>query len=152
PFIYEHRIVRTDGCIRVLHTRGDIVTGDDGQPRRMAGCCWDVTELRQTMDHLKHARSLLEAAIEATADGLLVVDINGGVTAYNQRFLSMWRIPQNLARQCNDHTLLAYVYDQLDDPEQFLSGTRELYQQPERESFDVLHFKDGRVFERYSRP
>jgi len=152
PFIYEHRIVRTDGSVRVLHTRGDIVTGEDGQPIRMAGCCWDVTELRQTMDHLEHARSLLEATIEATADGLLVIDVNGGVTAYNERFLSMWRIPESLARQSNDQMLLAYVYDQLDDPEQFLSSTRELYQQPERESFDVLHFKDGRVFERYSAP
>ena len=152
PFVYEHRIIRMDSSVRVLHTRGEVVTDDNGQPIRMVGCCWDVTELRQTMDHLETARSLLEATIEATADGLLVVDVNGGVTAYNERFLSMWQIPQSLARQHSDQKLLAYVYDQLDDPEQFLSGTRELYQQPERESFDVLHFKDGRVFERYSTP
>jgi signal transduction histidine kinase/PAS domain-containing protein len=152
PLVFEHRIVRTDGSIRVLHTRGDIVTGDDGQPIRIAGCCWDVTELRQTMDHLENARSLLEATIEATADGLLVVDFHGDVTAYNQRFLSMWQIPQDLARQHRDETLLAYVYDQLEDPEQFLRGTRDLYDQHERESFDILHFKDGRVFERYSTP
>ncbi len=152
PFVYEHRIVRLDGSVRVLYTRGEVVTGDDGQAIRMLACCWDVTELRQTMDDLEHARSLLEAAIEATADGLLVVDINGGMTAYNQRFLSLWRIPEDLVRQRNDEMLLGYVQDQLQDPEQFLSGTREVYHHPERESFDIQHFKDGRVFERYSTP
>jgi signal transduction histidine kinase/PAS domain-containing protein len=152
PLVYEHRIVRTDDIVRVLHTRGEVVMGDEGQPIRMVGCCWDVTELRQIMDHLEHARSLLQAAIEATADGLLVVDVNGGVTAYNHRFLSMWQIPENLARQHNDEKLLAYVHDQLENPDKFLCGTRELYRKPERESFDVLHFKDSRVFERYSTP
>jgi len=152
PFVYEHRIVRKDGSVGVLHIRGEVVADGGGQPIRLAGCCWDVTELRETMDHLEGARSLLEAAIESTADGLLVVDINGRVTAYNQRVLSMWHIPQDLAKQQDNEKLLAYVRDQIEDPEQFLHSTRTLYDQPERETFDVQHFKDGRVFERYSTP
>jgi PAS domain S-box-containing protein len=151
-FVYEHRIVRRDGGVRALYTRGDVVAGNGGQAIRMAGCCWDVTELRETMDSLERARSLLEAAFEATADGLLVVNRKGRVTAYNQRFLALWRIPRDLADQCDDDKLLAFARDQVDEPQQFMRSTRDLYRHPERESFDVHHFKDGRVFERYSRP
>ncbi len=152
PLVYEHRIVRLDGQVRILHTRGDVVLDDDGKPIGMVGCCWDVTELRETMDRLERARSLLEAALDATADGILVVDRTGSMTAYNQRFLSLWRISQDLI-QTNDHErVLAHAQDQLKDPERFLYSTRELYRHPERESFDVQHFKDGRVFERYSMP
>jgi PAS domain S-box-containing protein len=152
PFVYEHRIVRDDGIVRVIETRGEVLRGKDGHAVRIAGCCWDVTELREAMDGLERARSLLEAAIQATADGLLVVDLEAKVTAYNQQFLQLWRIPEDLARKNDDEQLLTYVQDQLDDPEQFLYTTRELYRHPEQESFDIQHFKDGRVFERYSRP
>ena len=152
PFVYEHRIVRADGSVRILQTRGDVITAKDGHAVKMAGCCQDVTELREAMDNLERARSLLEASIEATADGLLVVDRKGGVTTYNVQFLSLWRIPQDIALDRNDEKLLAYVCDQLENPEKFLQSTRELYCHPERESFDKLNFKDGRMFERYSRP
>jgi PAS domain S-box-containing protein len=148
----EHRIVRTDGSVRVLHTQGDVITDKDGHAVRVAGCCWDVTELRDAMDNLERARSLLEATIEATADGILVMDRDGKPTIYNQRFLSLWRIPGDLAWQHDHEKLLVHVCDQLDDPDRFLCSTRELYSHPERESFDVQYFKDGRVFERYSTP
>ena len=151
-FVYEHRIVRADGSTRVLQTRGDIVRDANGRAARMAGCCWDITELKEAMDNLQRARSLLQATIEATADGLLVVDANSSVTVYNHRFTSLWRIPEDLARERDDEKLLAYVCDQLENPDQFMRSTRELYLHPEQESFDVQHFKDGRVFERYSRP
>ena len=100
----------------------------------------------------KRSYSLLQAAINSVADGLLVVDRRGHVTSVNQRFLHLWNIPASLAESPDDASLLAFAADQLRDPEAFLQRVRELYSHPERESFDMLDFKDGRTFERYSRP
>ncbi len=100
----------------------------------------------------KRSYSLLQAAINSVADGLLVIDRQGKVASANQRFLQLWNIPQSLADSGDDDALLTSVMDQLQEPETFLQKVRELYAQPEQESFDVVTFKDGRVFERYSRP
>ena len=94
--------------------------------------------------------SLLNAIIESTADGLLVVDRSGNIVKYNQKFLKLWRIPVLLAEQKNDSALLDFVLDQLNDPVEFLKKVHYLYDNPGDESFDLLTFKDGRVFERFS--
>jgi PAS domain-containing protein len=103
-------------------------------------------------DDLRKSLSLLSAAIESTADGILVVDRKGNILIYNQKFLSLWRIPETVASAADDRQLLACVMDQLNDPDAFLKKVEQLYQQPEAESFDTLDFKDGRVFERSSQP
>ena len=99
-----------------------------------------------------HALSLLEATLESTADGILVVSTEGAITRLNQQFLRMWRIPADVVESNDDDRALTFAMEQLKDPEGFLKRVQELYNEPDVESFDVLHFKDGRIFERSSKP
>src|SRR5579863_7334115 len=96
--------------------------------------------------------SLLIATLEATADGILVVDRSGKIVRFNQRFAKLWRIPKSVLDTGDDDRAIGYVLRQLKDPGAFISKVRELYAHPDAESFDVLEFHDGRVFERYSVP
>jgi PAS domain S-box-containing protein len=101
---------------------------------------------------LKSSLSLLNAALESTADGLLIVDINGKVTKFNQKFVEIWKIPENVISSADDDVLLSHVMNNIADPMQFLAKVREIYSNPEELSFDRIELVDGRVFERYSQP
>lgn len=44
PFRMDHRIVRSDGEVRVMHGQGRVIVDDTGAPSRMVGTGQDVTE------------------------------------------------------------------------------------------------------------
>ncbi len=111
-----------------------------------------LAERERSERELEESLSLQRATLESTADGLLVVDGEGGIVSFNQRFKEMWRLPDEIVESGDDSRAIAFVCDQLVDPTSFVRKVGQLYRRPEAESFDMLHFKDGRVFERYSRP
>jgi len=151
-FSYEHRIVRPDGEVRMVHTRGAVSVDVRGKPTRMLGTSWDVTEQWETSRALDRTASLLRATLEATADGVFVVDRDRKITAHNQRFIELWRLPQQLVATGDEAELLAYVVEQVEDSAGFLDTVNDLYAHPEKEAFSVVRFIDGRVYERVSRP
>jgi signal transduction histidine kinase len=110
------------------------------------------SERQQTEETAQQTRSLLISTLESTTDGILVVNNNGRAIIFNKKFLSLWRIPESLAAKQDDAMLLDYVLGQLKNPESFMEQVKQLYSQPEADSFDVLEFEDGRVFERFSQP
>ena len=112
----------------------------------------DVSERAAKDRELRNTLSLLQATLDSTADGILVVDTEGKITGFNHRFAEMWRIPDHLLAPRNDARAIAFVLDQLINPRDFTAKIEELYTRPESESNDIIEFRDGRVFERYSRP
>lgn len=105
-----------------------------------------------TVEELENSLFLLNATLESTADGILVVSSKGKIVSFNRKFVDMWNIPDSIMESLEDSQTLEFVLDQLKNPEIFLKKVKELYSQPDTESYDVLEFKDGRVFERYSQP
>jgi len=101
---------------------------------------------------LKNTLSLLNATLESTADGIYVVDQQGRITGYNQNFMNMWNIPTALLESGENETVVNYIQSQLKNPEEFLANIKEFDTHPGRESFDMIEFNDGKIFERYSKP
>jgi two-component system, cell cycle sensor histidine kinase and response regulator CckA len=107
---------------------------------------------RETERRLQETISLLNATLNSTADGILVVSTDRKVSGCNQRFFELWHLPCDLPLGRDDVEQLSSVLHQLQDPDEFMEKVDELYSDPSATSFDVLHFKDGRIFERYSEP
>ena len=123
-----------------------------GGKRLLTAILRDMTERTQGEEELKRSVSRLKGTLDCTTDGLLIVDLAGRITTFNQQFAEMWRLPERILDRGDDDQAIAFVLEQLEDAESFLAATRRLYAAPEERSFDVLSFKDGRVFERYSQP
>lgn len=122
---------------------------------RYAGRIWsfrDVTDLVRAERQLARVHSLLRATLDATADGILVVDNDGDLVDFNRKVVEMWGIPSEVVTSFDRHRLRAWVIDQVKNPGRFLKKVAEIYSEPEGQSYDWVHFKDGRVFERYSKP
>ena len=119
---------------------GFVVTGHDLTGRKAV-----EVELLSTL-------SLLNATLNSTGDGVLVVDNEGAITTVNRKFAELWHIPGELLAKRDDAAALAHVLDQLVNPQGFQAKVAELYANPGAASHDVLHFLDGRVFDRYSEP
>jgi len=107
---------------------------------------------RRTERLLEETISLLNATLNSTGDGILVVNRGNKVSGLNRRFVEMWRLHCDSPVGVEDTELLSAVVEQLKNPDEFIAKVKALYSDPAATSFDVLRFNDGRIYERYSQP
>jgi two-component system, sensor histidine kinase and response regulator len=109
-------------------------------------------ERQRADESVKRSVSLLQATLDATVDGILVADLERRVVSSNRRFVEMWGIPDTILADGDDRRLVDYISGQLRDPQRFVEKIEEIYGQSGDETYDLLEFVDGRVYERYSTP
>ena len=135
---YEEENVYDEGHLRFLDSIVSQVT--------------NVIERKRAEEELEQSFSLLAATLEATADGIAVVNKSKRITHFNKKFIEMWSIPEPILNERDDAKLRSFMFNMLNDPDAYKNITEEIYNDEERTSFDFLEFADGRVFERYSQP
>ena len=120
-----------------------------------ACCCTRDEEMRQANAALKAksqalaaTASMLSATLEASVDGIVVVDLLGRVLVHNQIFARMWHVPADLLARGDDNELLAHMARQVPDAAEFLRLARVARSQPRRHQRHVFDMLDGRCLER----
>lgn len=163
PEVLAHvrRALAGESCTVIDHTRRlsstwqtswTPIRDDRGAVVGATGVCLDITEVVRAEDEVALSLSLLRATLEAVNDAVLVVDKDAHIVGYNQRFLDLWKIPQELIADIDDSRALRHAAQQLREPGRFLDKVHALYSEPDASSHDVLELRDGRILERDSRP
>jgi two-component system, cell cycle sensor histidine kinase and response regulator CckA len=112
----------------------------------------EVVEHTRAEEELQWKTAFLEAQVNSSIDGILVVDREGKKSLQNQRFVDLLKIPQHLADEKANENQLRWVTDMTKNPEQFVKKVLYLYAHPDETSRDEIELKDGTVLDRYSSP
>src|SRR3954468_1239925 len=79
----EKRYIRKDGRVIWVHLTVSTVRSASGDPMYIVAFIEDITPRREAQAEAGRSLSLLRATLESTADGILVVDLEGKILSFN---------------------------------------------------------------------
>jgi signal transduction histidine kinase/ActR/RegA family two-component response regulator len=111
-----------------------------------------ITERKRKAEELSWKTALLEAQMEASPDGILVVDNNGNPILHNQRLHQLWEIPPQIIKDQSDAAQIEFAISLTKNPRQFKEMTAKLNSQPDVVDRDEIELVDGTILDRYTAP
>jgi len=79
-YLCEHRIVRrSDGAVRAIQSRGEVLCDEHGQPIRIVGLAQDVTERK----HVQEALAQYVTLMVGSEDAIVTKTLNGTILSWN---------------------------------------------------------------------
>lgn len=105
-----------------------------------------------TGPEIYEALATLKATLDATADGILVVDPAGNYVTSNLIFHDMWRIPRHVLHRGNESAVAKFALSQVKDPDALSRKVLAIQKSSEARSSDIISLLDGRYFECVSMP
>jgi PAS domain S-box-containing protein len=112
----------------------------------------EIAEHIRTGDQLRLKTALLEAQLNSSPDGILVVDEGETKILQNQRLIDLIKIPGEIAADPRGEKQLHWVVGMVKHPPQFIERVNYVRSHPDEISRDEIEFKDGTVLDRYSAP
>lgn len=112
----------------------------------------DITERKKVEKEVLFNNTLLEAQLNSTPDGILVIDDESNIILVNQRFKDFLNIPQDIIDSSDNKKIFRYCLNQFKDPESIMNQIEHLIEHKNEKIHDQAETIDGRIFCRYSSP
>jgi PAS domain S-box-containing protein len=112
----------------------------------------DATAERKSEEQLLWKSTLLEAQLDSSIDGILVVDRLGKHLLQNRRMQELWKFPRHILDDPADDAQLVFAANLTRYPQLFTERVAWLYAHPEESSHDEIELIDGTILDRNSAP
>lgn len=112
--------------------------------------CTNIRDRKAAEAEINKSFAALGATLEATADGILVLDAIGNIIICNQKFVDLLRIPKRIFSSHDDSHILKYVAKRVKSAKYLHTFGKGL--EDDQNSFEVVQLDDGRTLECYSQP
>ena len=148
----EYRVRHADGQWR-LHTSSIVPLLDEtGAVVGFEGTARDITERKEAEEKLREKTALLEAEMNSTIDGILVVGPENKLLLRNKRFVEIFSIPPHILVSDEGAVLLNYIAGLNKYPEQFIARVNYLREHLDETSCEEMECASGMVIERHTAP
>jgi diguanylate cyclase (GGDEF)-like protein/PAS domain S-box-containing protein len=147
----EHRIVRRDGEVRTIIATVRIVVDGSGPPK-LYGANQDITGRKEVEETLTWKTAFLEAQVNSSLDGILVIDSQGKTLLRNRAFVDMWKLPQGIADARDERGQWRHTLSMVVQQEAFREKVRFLHGNPRETARYEVDLKDGTILDTYSCP
>jgi diguanylate cyclase (GGDEF)-like protein/PAS domain S-box-containing protein len=144
------RILRKDGQVRHVETYGRYTTYR-GKPA-VIGMIVDVTDRRNAEHALLWKTTFLEALVDSSRDGILVLDNHMHKVAQNERLVDMWKMPPEIAAVEDEEERVKFLMASIKDPGEFYKKLMQLYNRPGDTIRCEFELNDGTSVEALSYP
>ncbi len=148
----EHRVIRGDGTTIHVVSRMKFFRDGEGRVVKAIGANQDITEQKQAEEALTWKTAFLEAQVNSSLDGILVVDGHGRTILRNRRFINMWKLPEQVIEGEGNEREFDHALSMTRHPEAFREKMIFLQSNPGATSREEIDLTDGTVLDTYSCP
>lgn len=104
PYSLEFRVVRPDGTVRSVLSRGRTIPASDGMPSRMLGMVQDITDRKRAEETIAASEARVRRIIETAHDAFIEVNAKGGIVDWSPRAEAIlgWSAEEAIGRSLID--------------------------------------------------
>ncbi len=151
-FVMEKRYLKKNGDIIWTRHSVSATHGDQGEIATLIVVAENITGAKESAEQLLSKTALLEAQINSTLDGVLVVDCEGKAILRNQGLIDLWNLPWAASDDRDGQARFERVLSRVKNPKDMAEKTAFLYANPDEVSRDEIELLDGRYLDRFSGP
>jgi two-component system, NtrC family, sensor kinase len=109
-------------------------------------------ELTDITKKQENETAVLVATLNATTDGILIIDEHNVIINYNTRFKELWNVSDITLKNKDIYFFLELISVMFENPEEYIKKAKDYYSDEGKQDIVALELKDGRIYDRYSQP